>query len=175
MSLEILMDRFKFTQADLEANRQGHLSAAQQARWAGAGQWSRKLLRTTIPLLVAAFVAVVGLIISLVLNTLVVGSAVSLIIAGLVGFTIRWLAGLGGRGEVAVETTSVGRAEGVVHLRESFDRGEDSTFRRRQLEIGHHTIQLLNKEQFEAIENGARYIVYFMDNDEKWIVSIEER
>ncbi len=169
-----LMELFKFTPDDLQANRRGQLSPAQQARWTEAGQWAGTMMTTAVPLIVSLFIAVIGIIISVVVNQLVLGSVISLIVAGVIGFGLRMWARQSRQDEVSVPVTAVCRAEGIAHLRETVDRSEHQTFRHYKLEIEHHTFQLFRKEQFEALENGARYIVYYLDDDDQYIVSLEK-
>jgi hypothetical protein len=58
MSTKNLMLLIKFDETDLRANRDGRLSPKQQAKWAEAGQWSRSVLQTAVPLGVALLIAV---------------------------------------------------------------------------------------------------------------------
>lgn len=169
-----LMTLFKFTPDDLQANRNGYLSAAQQARWAEAGQWAGSMMTTAVPLIVSLFIAIIGIIISVVVNQLVLGSVISLIIAGVVGLGMRLRAKRSSQDETAIPATAVHRAEGIAHLKETTDRSDHETSRRYKLEIEHHTFQLFRKEQFEALENGKHYIVYYLDDDDKYIVSLEK-
>jgi hypothetical protein len=168
------MQLFKFTADDLSANRRGQLSAAQQARWAEAGQWAGSMAGTAVPFITAAVIAVIGIIISFIVSQPVVGSLLSLVVAAVVGVVMRMRAGQSGHEEMPVPVTAVGRAEGAAHLKEILDRSEHNTSRRYKLEIEHHSFQLFRKELFEARENGARYIVYYLDDDDKYIVSLEE-
>jgi hypothetical protein len=103
-----------------------------------------------------------------------VGSLLSLVVAAVVGVGMRMRAGRSGNDESPVPVTAVHRAEGITHLKEVIDRSEHSPSRHYKLEIEHHTFQLFRKEQFEALENGARYAVYYLDNDDKYIVSLEK-
>lgn len=169
-----LMQLFKFTADDLQANRRGQLSPTQQARWAEAEQWSGSMAGTAVPLITAAVIAVIGIILSFVVGQLIVGSMLSLVVAGVVGVGMRIRAGRSDHDEMPAPVTAVYHAEGVAHLKETLDRSEHHTSRRYRLEIEHHTFQLFRKEQFEALENGARYAVYYLDDDDKYIVSLEK-
>jgi hypothetical protein len=169
-----LMELFKFTPDDLQANRHGQLSPAQQARWADAGQWAGSMTTTAVPLIVSLFIAIIGIIISVIVGQPVLGSVISLVVAGVVGVGLRMRARRSIQDEASVSVTAVRCAEGVAHLRETMDRSEHETSRRYKLEIEHHVFQLFRKEQFEGLENGARYIVYYLDDDDKYIVSLEK-
>ncbi len=174
MSLNNLMTLFKFNHQDLEANRQGRLSAEQQKRWQGAGQFSSMITQVVIPLVVAGFIVVLGLVVGFIIDNLVLGGLIGLVLGAVVGGGIGLMAWNNGRNKSETASVAVGRAEGVAHLKEVHDRGEPGmSFHRYLIEIEHHTFQLFRKEQFEALENGGRYIVYYLDNEEKYIVSLE--
>ena len=177
MSTQILMDLFKFDQADLRANQNGRLSPAQQARWVEADQWSQSLTQK-IALGLAAFVAIIGIVISLIVGAALWGSIISLLIALLVGGVSWSFMRRSGHSEAeslsSESLPAVERAEGIAHLREYTDRSERNVRHYYRLEIEHHSFQLFKKEQFEALKNGARYAVYYLDNDEKYIVSLEQ-
>ncbi|MCB8943195.1 MAG: hypothetical protein H6658_05525 [Ardenticatenaceae bacterium] len=168
------MQLFKFTPDDLQANRRGQLSPVQQARWAEAGQWAGSVMQTAVPLITAALIALIGITISLFLEQSTIGIMISLVIAGLVGVGLRLRARRNGRQETLVPITAVHRAEGIAHLQEIVDRSEHNTSRRYQLEIDPHIFPLFRQEQFEALENGARYAVYYLEDDNKYIVSLEK-
>lgn len=174
MTESSLNQLFKFTVDDLHTNRQGHMSVAQQQRWANAGQWAGTMTTTVIPLIVSIFIAVVGLIISVIVEQIVVGGILSLLLASVVGLGTRLALGRNGRSETPQQGTAVQRAEGIAHLRETVDHSKHGASRHYQLEIEHHTFPLFRKEQFEALENGARYIVYYLDDDSKYILSLEQ-
>ena len=174
MSLNDLMRLFKFNQLDLEANRQGRLSAEQQARWEGASNWSGMVMQLGVPLVVAGFIAFVGIVLSFMVERLLVGAIVSLCFSAVVGGGIGLFFWQRGRNRPATSTVRVGRAEGIAHLKEVHDRSEPGLHSHQyKLEIEHHSFQLFRKEQFEALENGGRYAVHYLDNEEKYIVSIE--
>lgn len=170
-----LMQLFKFSPDDLRANQQGQLSTAQQTRWAEAGQWAGSMTGITIPLVVAITIAVIGIIISLAVSQPMLGIVLSLVIAGLAGIGVRMMLKPDGRSQTPVPVTAVHRAEGIVHLKETFDTSGDGMSRRYyRLEIDHHSFQLFRREQFEALENGGHYIVYYLDDDDQYIVSLEK-
>lgn len=173
MSQAQLMEVFKFNEQDLDANRQGHLSEQQQARWAAAGQWSQSVMQTTFPLLAAVFIVVVGIILTLLSKQYLIGTLLMIAGATLVGGGI-WIIGRRINQTSPEATPSVGRVEGVVHLREQLERGFSDLNRRYALEIEHDVFQLFTKEQFEAVKNGKRYAIYFMNDENKYIVSIEK-
>ena len=174
MPLNNLMTLFKFNHQDLDANRQGRLSAEQQARWQGAGQFSKMIMQVAIPLVVAGFIVIVSVAVGFIIGRLVLGALIGFVLAALVGGGIALLAWLNGRNKPASASLAVGRAEGIAHLKEYYDHGEPGmSIHQYKLEIEHHSFQLFRKEQFEALENGGRYVVYYLDNDEKYIVSLE--
>lgn len=168
-----LMQVFQFDHEDLQANRQGKLSATQQKRWAEAEQWSQSVLQTTLPLAVAVLLAAVGVAVSQFLAQPLWGTVVSLGLSVLVG---GWLSLRNRRNGRAAPTTQikVHKAEGIAHLKDPIDHDEHDSSRRYRLEINHHTFQLFRKVQFEALENGARYAVYYLDDDDKYILSLEK-
>jgi hypothetical protein len=172
MSHDNIMEQFKFTKADLEANKRGLLSESQQARWVGAGRWSGAVMKTAVPLIIAVIIAIVGFIISAVIGQLAVGGIMTIVFAVLGAVVSRLVMGSGVKKE-RIQLT-VGRVEGVAHLKEMLESDEHDLTRRYKLEIGHHTFQLFRKTQFEALENGAGYIVYYLDDGKKFIVSLEE-
>ncbi len=174
MSQEKLMAAFKFNQQDLDANRQGQLSAQQQTRWAEAGQWSKSVTETAVPLGIALLILIVGIVISL--NSLrpQVGILIYTVCAIFAGLIARSLSQQM-RTEKLETTSTVGRAEGIARLTDEIQHDEHSSSRRYRLEIEQYTFQLFTKEQFEALKNGERYAVYFMDNENQYIVSVEKR
>ena len=173
MSTENLMSLFKYDLSDLRANQNGRLSPAQQARWVEAGQWSQSVLQTAVPLAVSLLIAVVGIVVSLAAEQTVVGSLISVAVALLVGGGI-WVVMRRGQTAVSQDIPAVGRAEGIVKLTDEIEYDEHNASRRYRLEIEQHTFQLFTKQQFEALENGVRYAVYYLDNEEKYIVSLEK-
>ncbi|WP_420641659.1 hypothetical protein [Candidatus Leptofilum sp.] len=173
MSQQTLMELFKFNQQDLDANRKGRLSEGQQARWEAAGQWSQSVMQKIFPLLAAVFILLVGIILTLVSRQYLVGILLTIAGATLVGGGIR-LTGQRMNQTDSEPMPSVGRVEGIVHLRENLERSHNELNRRYELEIEHDTFQLFTREQFDAVKNGQRYAVHFMNDENKYIVSIEE-
>jgi hypothetical protein len=173
MSDEMMMKQFEFTEADLQANERGLLSESQQARWRKAGAWSGSMMKTAVPLVFALLAVTVGLIISAVIGRIVLGGLITLILAVVGAVVIRLVMGGGQKAEPL--SLAVGRAEGVAHLKETLDSDEHDMTRRYKLEIDHHTFQLFRKTQFEALENGAKYVVYYYeDAGHKYIISLRE-
>ena len=173
MSQETLMQLFKFDQQDLEANRQGYLSEQQQKRWAEAGQWSKSVLQNTFPLLAAVFVVVTGIIITLIVRQFLIGILLTIAGAALVGGGIRL--SIQRTNQTAPEEMPViKQVEGMAQLTENVNRGANDISRRYHLEIAPYRFQLFSKEQFEALENGGRYVVHFMGDEDQYIVSIEK-
>ena len=172
MASEKLMHLFKYDHTDLRANQNGRLSPAQQARWVEAGEWSKSVLQTAVPLITALLIAIVGIVISLASEKILVGSLVSVVVALLVGGGV-WVGMRRSSTAVPQGMPAVGRAAGAAHLTDEIEYDEHSASRRYRLEIENHTFQLFTKQQFEALKNGDRYAVYYLDNEEKYIVSIE--
>ena len=173
--MEALMQVFQFDHEDLQANRRGRLSATQQKRWAEAEQWSQSILQTTIPLAVAVLLAAVGVAVSQFLAQPLWGVVVSLALSFLVGGWLSLRNRRNGRAAtVPTAELTVHKAEGVAHLKDHIDHDEQGSTRRYKLEIEHHTFQLFRKAQFEVLENGARYAVYYLDDDDKYILSLEK-
>lgn len=173
MAQETLMEAFNFDQQDLVANRQGNLSEQQQKRWAEAGQWSTSILQNTFPLVAAIFVVVVGIILTLISRQFLIGTLLTIAGAALVGGGIRLSIQRTNRTEPEAMPT-IQRVAGMAQLTENIDRGAGDISRRYRLEIAPYTFQLFTKEQFEALKNGERYTVYFMGDENQYIVSIEK-
>ena len=170
---ENLMALFKYDLTDLRANQNGRLSPTQQARWVEAGEWSQNVVQTAVSVAIVLLILIVGIVISVAVEQALVGSLVSVVVALLVGGGI-WV-GMRGKGTaVSPQIPTVGRAEGIAKLTDEIEYDEHNASRRYRLEIEHHTFQLFTKQQFEALENGARYAVYYLDNEEKYIVSLEK-
>ena len=173
MSQEELMQIFKFDQQDLAANQQGHLSAQQQARWTAAGQWSKTVLQKTFAVLAAFIVLVFGTIYTFSSQQLLWGSLGSVTLALLVGGGV-WLIVQRQNQAEPEEMPAVGRREGPIRLQDELDEHDQGVSRRYKVEIEDITFQLFTEEQFESLKNGEPYAVYFMDDENKYIVSIEK-
>ncbi|WP_420629721.1 hypothetical protein [Candidatus Leptofilum sp.] len=167
------MSLFKYDLSDLRANQNGRLSPNQQARWVEADQWSQSVVQTAVPLGIFLLILIVGIVISLAANQPLIGSLASVVLALLVGGGV-WLGMRREQTAVPPQIPAVGRAEGIAKLTDEIEYDEHNASRRYRLEIKNHTFQLFNKQQFEALENGARYAVYYLDNEEKHIVSLEK-
>ncbi|MCA9920022.1 MAG: hypothetical protein KC445_18825 [Anaerolineales bacterium] len=173
MSQNELMAVFKFNQQDLAANREGKLSAAQAARWAEAGQWSKSVTETVIPLGITLLFIIIGIVMSLNSVRPQVGILIYTVCAIFAGLVARFLSQL--TRSAKLETTpTVAQAEGTAKLTDEIGYDEHSSSRRYRLEIEHYTFQLFTKAQFEALKSGERYAVYFMDDENQYIVSIEK-
>ncbi len=173
MSQEELMQIFKFDQQDLAANQQGHLSAQQQARWASAGQWSKTVLQKTFAVLAAFIVLIFGILYTISSQHLLWGSLASVGLALLVGGGV-WLIAQRQNQAEPEEMPTVGHREGLIHLKTDLDEHDQGLSRRYRVEIEGTLFQLFTQEQFEALKNGEPYALYFMDDENKYIVSIEK-
>ena len=169
-----LMQIYKFTADDLQANRRGQLSVAQQKRWVGAGKWSGKVIKTAVPLITAFVILLFGIVTSIFLDQWLICMVVSVLAAGGAGIGLWFLMGRMVGRDTSETIPAVQRAEDIAHLKKFKDRYENNYSMSYRLEIDHHSFQIFRREQFEALEDGGRYIVYYLDDDNKYIVSLEK-
>ena len=159
-----------YSQADLEANRQGLLTPDQfqiveevyQARQRGARQ-TYKLFAIWIPLLL-----IVGMVIEYTqsgksLGTFLPGALPMVIIIG--GFLallvlIAWLFSTINARDAHDKRISVAEGEAQVVEKEAHSRG--SSYMRYELRLGNHLFRFANYASIAHFEDGKRYRVYYI-------------
>jgi hypothetical protein len=168
VDLNTLMTDFKFTAADLEANRQGQLSPAQQASLLAKAKQIRKSCAS-----MAFSILGIGLIFFIVLLVLNTGSlnwlnmALLVVVIGLAIAMIVFGVGV---------VTSVRRLIGVpvVNVRGQIQLEQDGTSlknRKYYIRLGDQRFSV-PQQAFKHFENGESYVIYVRSNSLE-VLSIE--